>query len=37
MTDPTVQALSYNYVVIETLDGSKAIDITNSVFVFRLL
>jgi hypothetical protein len=31
MSDPTVQALSYNYVVIETLDGSKSIDITNSV------
>lgn len=31
MTDPTYQALEYNYVIIESLDGSKSIDVTNSV------
>jgi len=31
MADATVTSLKYNYVVIESLDGSKKIDITNSI------
>jgi hypothetical protein len=31
MSNPAIEGLSYNYAVIESLDGSKKIDITNSI------
>jgi hypothetical protein len=32
MSNPAIEGLKYNFVVIESLDGKKKIDITNSIF-----